>query len=502
MTGKQKRPFFSLKQVLLCLVVVCFSTASFAAGILPGCLRPLYEAIVPSRFSRWIRQTAPERVLAPTKANFPILVIGAGPAGLATMDALKRRGISFVGVDSAAGVGGMWLQSNPNSAAYNHLITNSSKATTHLGMEHEPGTPDFLTHQQALAYLQRFAETRLSDARMVFNTRVQTIRYDVKGGYWNVTFGSGSSMQYRAVVVATGHNTPANAVIPNRLRNEADAAGIKYLHSSLYRDPDLYAEGPTLIVGFGNSGAEIATAISAVNPETYVSIRSPRWLVPDYVGRTPADEFANSGFPLPHWLEMLGFHLIQRVTVGHPARIGIGMPDHGLLDRLPVADRGIAQAIRDKRVHVRSNIKQITRDGQVLFENPTEAPLTPARIIFATGYRRQYPFLESGYGDFEDPNFYLSFSVFHPDKRGLCFLPELIVPQGAWPLFVEQANAVAAYFEAEASAASNVARFDTLRGLPNPDFKGHIFSQADQWHVDPKRVTELLRAYAAWIGEP
>ncbi|MCB0404365.1 MAG: NAD(P)-binding domain-containing protein [Bdellovibrionales bacterium] len=369
-------------------------------------------------------------------------------------------------------------------------------------MEHEPGTPAFLTHEQALAYLQRFAATRLGGSRIAFNTRVESLQYDERDGNWNVRFGGGSSMRYRAVVIATGHNNPVNAVIPSRLQKETEAAGVYYLHSSAYRNPAEYSQGPTLVVGFGNSGAEIATAISELNPETYVSIRSPRWLVPDYVGRTPADEFANSGFPLPHWLEMLGFHLIQRITVGHPARIGIGAPDHGLLDRLPVADRGISQAIRDKRVHVRSNIKAIATDGSVIFENPAEAPITPARIIFATGYRRAYPFLESRYGDFEDPSFYLSFSVFHPDHRGISFLPELIVPQGAWPLFVEQANAVAAYYEAEARGGRNVELFDSLRGLPNPDFKGHIFSRADQWHVDPKRVTELLRAYAQWISEP
>ncbi|MCB0416966.1 MAG: NAD(P)/FAD-dependent oxidoreductase [Bdellovibrionaceae bacterium] len=498
----RKKDLRFFRKGLLVLLVASFSSASFAAGLLPGCLRPLYEAIVPSRFSRWVKQSCPARTLVPTNARLPILVIGTGPAGLATMDALKRRGISFVGVDSAAGFGGMWLQSNPNSAAYNHLVTNSSKATTHLGMEHEPGTPDFLTHAQALAYLQRFAETRLVGSSVVFNTKVESAKYDPVANYWNVRFGSGSSSQYRAVIVATGHNTPANAVIPKRLLDQAQAAQIPYLHSSRYRDPADFVDGATLIVGFGNSGAEIATAISEQNPETYISIRSPRWLVPDYVGRTPADEFANSGFPLPHWLEMLGFHLIQRVTVGHPSRIGIGTPDHGLLDRLPVADRGIAQAIRDERVHLRSDIKEITPDGKVIFVDSSQPALSPSRIIFATGYRREYPFLAGQYGNLEDPNFYLSFSVFHPDHRGLSFLPELVVPQGAWPLFVEQANAIAAYYAAEALGGGHVELFDSLRGMPNPDFKGHIFSRADQWHVDPKRVTELLRAYSEWIGRP
>ena len=75
----------------------------------------------------------------------------------------------------------------------------------------------------------------------------------------------------------------------------------------------------------------------------------------------------------------------------------------------------------------------------------------------------------------------------------------MVVAQGAWPLFWEQAQAIAAYFQAEERKSPRVEQFNALRSATPPDYKGPIFKYADELHVEAKRDTALLRNFVRWI---
>ena len=478
----------------LLLVFVGFGSSGFSSP--PECAKKL-GATKRVGFAEWAATPldfAP--ALLPGTPHLPVLIIGAGPGGLAAMAEFKRRGIPFVGVEAHSTVGGMWAQANPESPAYDNLITNSSRATTHLGTPMPAEWPDYLHHTQALAYLERFAILNGLLPHLRFSTRVRTLERGSSGSWWAV-FADGVREEFRAVVVASGKNSKSNAAIPEKLRQAAEKSRIPFIHSAEFKNAEAYRGSDVLVVGFGNSGAEIATQVSAVAAHTYLSVRSGSWVVPLYLLGIPSDAIASEGPQMPHWIERPLFQAILAFLPGYPTRFGLPAPNHAVLDELPVSDRGILRAIREKRVLVRSGLADL-RDGRAVFSDAASERVDS--VIFATGYGRRFPFLPSEYADFGDPAFRMPFLVFPPETSGLFFMTVVTVPQSAWNLFTDQARAIGACLTAESRRTPNFHRFQRLRRVhPGPDLKGHLFGAADQYHVDPHLYAKRLRQLAEWL---
>ncbi len=91
------------------------------------------------------------------------------------------------------------------------------------------------------------------------------------------------------------------------------------------------------------------------------------------------------------------------------------------------------------------------------------------------------------------------FHVFHRRERGLMMMSEVTAPQGAWPLYAEQANLIAAYLKAEAQQSDRAELWDAARASENPDFKGDLFRKEGAFHVEPKQYQAVLRSAAAWL---
>ncbi len=461
-------------------------------------------------FSAWIAQeTSPEPLILPRlDKSKKVLVIGAGPFGLAAAAALKSRAIPFMIAEAHSRIGGVWDDSNPQSPAYDSLQTNSSTTTTSLGIPWE-GPPRYILRADALTYLRHFCLAK--DLSKYISFRTEVVRAaPTPRGTWSVTLfehhGSNQKMQtteYRGLVVASGKNLKKNRLIPKALWEQAARAGLNPIHSSDYRNPTGLEGQNVLIVGFGNSGAEIATEVSKVAANTYVAVRSSPWIVPLRIGKTPADAFVQSGPQLPPWLhglEMWVFHRLQRYYVGSPTRLGFPWPDHDLLEKLPVSDRGIVKAILSGAVQLRPELVGL-EDGVARYSAGNESDKI-TRVIFATGYTRSFSFLAPEIANLEDPDTRLPLHLFHPTEPGLTFMSETPVAQGSWPIAAKQAQAIAAYFAAEESGAPHIARFNALRTALPPEYQGPTFTAADHWHVDVSKYIPLLDNFADWIVAP
>jgi hypothetical protein len=94
----------------------------------------------------------------------------------------------------------------------------------------------------------------------------------------------------------------------------------------------------------------------------------------------------------------------------------------------------------------------------------------------------------------------LSFLIFHRREPSLAYLAEAIGFRGCWPVFVDQANAVAAYFAADERGATNLRHFNARRQWPSPNFKGELFAKADGFHVDYDIYSKALGDLAAWLA--
>ncbi len=421
------------------------------------------------------------------------------------MSALRRAGLEFVGVESHERVGGIWDIANPISSIYEGMCTVTSRTTTYLTESMPDDWPDYVPHEKALEHFQRVANTTGILPKIRFRTAFEDARKSDDGTWMATLRDVGQDRRFeesfRAIVFATGAHNQQRASIPVTLREQAEKSGIQVIHSSQYKHPTDFAGKRVLVVGIGNSGSDIADKISAHAERTMIAVRTPPWINPQYMFGSPIDKLAAEASPLlPEWYKQGAFHVVRRLAVGSFRRLGLRQPKHGLNDRLPIGDRGIVQAIRSGRVQIRSNVTGF-ENGCACFEN-SDHPDEPVDVaLFATGFSRQYPLLSHSGASADEVAESLLFFVFHRSEPGLTYLAETIGLRGCWPVFAEQAEAIAAYYRAEQQGAANVQAFNARRSLPTPDFKGHLFRRADRFHVGYNNYEQALRELSTWLSE-
>jgi cation diffusion facilitator CzcD-associated flavoprotein CzcO len=422
------------------------------------------------------------------------------------MAALKEADVAFEGVERHSGVGGIWDVTNPISSAYEGMQTVTTRLTTHLTRPMPSAWPYFVPVGLARKYLEDFADAEGLTQRIGFSTRFVDAEKDSSGA-WTVSLETDSGMihrQFRAVVRATGSHNLDHAVVDENARRDAEANGIRVIHSAEYRGPSRYAGKRVLVVGAGASGTDIAAKLSSVAARTVLSVRAGPWIVPAALQKwVPAlaglgivpDRLAADTDRIPGRPRLAIAQFVTRLAAGDLGRYGLPPPRHKLLDRIPVLDRGILDAIRTGRVHVRHRISGFG-PGVVHFDGQSDERIDD--IIMATGYGRGSPKrsssgAEAAHGDI--PCFYL----FDVNEPGLAFMTECVGAGSAWSVFVEQGRAIAAYFAAEQSGGQNVAAFNARRGIPTPNFKGKLFAGSDVFHIDYDLYVRALRRLTAWL---
>ena len=446
--------------------------------------------------------------LVTTDPRLPVLVVGAGPAGLAAMAALKRDGVAFEGIESHGGVGGIWDEGNPISSAYLGMHTAASRATTYLLRPMPNDWPHFVPLRLAWQYLNDFAEDQGLNPHIRFGTRFLGAE-KTSGGTWVAalrpnTAGETDRREFRAIVFATGSHNLDHAAFDRSLLDDATANGMRAIHSAEYRGPSAFAGRRVLIIGVGASGTDIAAKLCDAAEQTILSVRTDPWIIPDAVlkwvpllaklGVAP-DRLAADTRWIPNQVRTGAFSAIVRLAIGDLRRFGLAPPQHRLFDRVPVLDRGIVHAIRAGRVVVRSAVTGFGH-GVVRFATHADEPIDD--VIFATGFFRHYPLLPQVNGGATRENI-PSFYLFHANEPGLAYMTEVIGAGSCWPIFVEQGRAIAAYFAAEQRGGRNVAALNMRRSVVTPSFKGKLFARADMFHIDYALYTRALRRLVAWL---
>lgn len=165
-----------------------------------------------------------------------VLIIGGGPAGLATARALTLADVPFSIVERHTDFGGLWDITSPGSPMYRSAHFISSKTMSgHEGFPMPEAFPDYPSNGQILSYVRSFAERHQLRAHTRFNTKVLRVSKSERG--WLVTSITGETSHqetYRWVVCASGTNWHPR--IPEL--SGADAFEGQLLHSSAYKDPE------------------------------------------------------------------------------------------------------------------------------------------------------------------------------------------------------------------------------------------------------------------------
>lgn len=305
-----------------------------------------------------------------------VIVIGAGPAGLALGACLKAEGLSPVILEREACVGSAWHRH------YRRLALHTDKKRSSLpGLPFPPDAPRYVPRAQVVAYLERYAEA--FDLQPRFGAEVATAE-PAEGG-WQVTLKSGEKLAAHALVFATGvSETPHLATWP---RLETFPGPV--IHSRAYRAPGDLPGERVLVVGFGNSGGELAIGLSEAGRKVDIAVRSPVNLLPKELFGRPIGNWEMLQRIFPYRVADAITAPILKWKMGNYARFGLRKSEKGPIaqvredGRIPLIDLGTLDLIRRGRIKVRPGLSRI--DARlVTFEDDTSAEYDA--ILLATGY--------------------------------------------------------------------------------------------------------------------
>jgi hypothetical protein len=374
----------------------------------------------------------------------PVVIVGAGAAGLAVAYTLDKAGVDYDIFDAGPGPGESWAR------RYDRLHLHTIKRFSHLpGLEMDEALPRYPSRDQFAAYLRRYAERLSRPIR--WNVRLESATRQEKDGTWTLRTSEGE-VRAPVVIAATGYNR-----VPNRPSfPELSRFAGETLHSSEYDNGERFRGQSVLVVGCGNSGAEIAIDLHEHGAEPAMVVRAPTWVTPrDLLGQ-PSQATTIRFSKLPIGVADAIGKIVLRVAVGDLSRWGIQRPkDRGPLrqivelGRVPILDIGTVDLIKDRKIRVTPGVKSFFETG-VRFVDGSIANF--AAVVFATGFRcgitEMFPQLDEVVDDRGYPKTFAG----DPVLPGLHLIGFHNVPTG---LLRELG------FEAEAIARSLAPRFGT-----------------------------------------
>jgi cation diffusion facilitator CzcD-associated flavoprotein CzcO len=310
--------------------------------------------------------------------HIDVLVVGAGPAGLAVGQALRERDVPFVILERGDTVAPAWHRH------YERLHLHTAKRFSSLpGMAFPDSAPTYPSRLQVIDYLNAYAER--FELKPRFGVTVRHVEPDGSPGSWHARTDPGD-FTARAVVLATGLNAvPAQPRWPGMENYAGDL-----LHSSAYLNGQRWAGRRVLVVGAGNSGAEIALDLAERGARADLCVRGRLHVtLRDTLGLpAPLPAIVLTKLPLPVADAIARTTL--RFTVGDLSRWGIEAPGYGPIrgiverGRVPVIDVGTVARVKAGDILVRKGIERFHADGVTFVDGERVAY---DAIVLATGYR-------------------------------------------------------------------------------------------------------------------
>ena len=291
------------------------------------------------------------------------LVIGGSQAGLAVGYYLKQRGLPFVILDENDRIGDAWRKRWDSLRLF---TPGRYDGLPGMAFPALPGA--YPTKDETADYLEAYARA----FELPVRTGVRVDRLAKSGDRFEVTCGQQALFADNVVVATGAFNNPR---APSFAR-ELDKS-IVQLHSKEYRNPSQIQEGGVLVVGAGNSGAEIAMEL-APHHQTWLS------------GPDTGQEPARAGTRLDHLLTPMMWLVATRLTV--KTALGRKLRNH-FLD----PPRGIPLGRVRRKDFAPAGIKRVPRttgvkNGYPLLEDGTV--LTVSNVIWCTGYAPDYHWID------------------------------------------------------------------------------------------------------------
>ncbi|CAI0439360.1 unnamed protein product [Linum tenue] len=303
--------------------------------------------------------------------NTTVLIIGAGPAGLATSVCLSKLSIANTILEKEHVACSLW-----KTRAYDRLRLHVAKQYCHLPFAppHSPSLPTFMSKDQFVAYVDTYVST--FRIQPTFGRHVTSAAYDAGTGKWRVEAqaAGGRREAYVAefLVVASGENGGFDGVT---------------VHSSGYRNGSGFSGKDVLVVGCGNSGMEIGLDLCNHGARVSIVVRNPFHVV--------TRGMVHLGMQMMKYMKMEYVDSVvasmANLYYGDLSKYGIRRPSDGpftyksTAGQTPVIDVGTIDKIRAGQIQVVPGIKRVKGTSEVEFADGTTRRFDA--IVFATGYR-------------------------------------------------------------------------------------------------------------------
>jgi indole-3-pyruvate monooxygenase len=312
-----------------------------------------------------------------TRRPVNTVVIGASAAGLATAACLSRAGVPHVVLEQHPHVADAWRHH------YDRLHLHTIRGLSGLPFHPMPKTyPRYPSRDQVVAYLDDYA--RRFSIEPKFGQRVSSVRRD--GDDWVTESEQGERIVSRNVVVATGYTrVPHEATWPGRDQYRGEV-----VHSSRYGNGKRFRGKSVLVVGFGNSGGEIAIDLHECGAKPTLAVRSAVNVVPRDLFGVPILAIGIVMRALTARMADVAALPLIRASIGDIGDIGLRKLPYGPNvqirehARIPLLDVGTVALARQGHIRIAPGIRRFTSEG-VEFDDGSRAAFDG--VVLATGYR-------------------------------------------------------------------------------------------------------------------
>lgn len=359
-----------------------------------------------------------------------VAIIGAGPGGLVAGRWLRAHGFEPVIFEAAARVGGQWNSASASSATWPGMRTNTSRVMTAFSdLDHAPGTPTYVSQEDMLDYLERYAFTAGLLPHLRLSTRVEALDRAPAGGWLVRSVAGGRVRQeiFKRVIVASGrHRSPQ---IPEVAGLDRFGGSLGAVHAAQYNGAERYRGRNVLVAGCSISALEIASELAYGGAaRVVVCNRRQRYVLPKLIAGVPTEHVmfnrasALLGAVAPPEALAAGLKAKVLSVAGNPAQFGAPAPDENIFAAGITQSHHFLPAVAEGRITVAPWIRRI-EGGRVLFDDGSA--FDADGIVFGTGYRLSLPWLGADIAkavDLDESHLDLHEHSFHPNLPGLAFL--------------------------------------------------------------------------------
>ena len=306
-------------------------------------------------------------------------MIGAGPAGLATAAVLKGSGIPAVVLEKTSDVAASWRRH------YDRLHLHTVRWLSNLpGYRFSSKHGRWVSRDGVVRYLEGYV--RHHDLQVRTGVEVRGLERDEAADEWVLDTPDGE-LRARHVVVATGYNhTP---VLPDWPGREGFTGTL--IHGQEYRNPEPYRGRDVLVVGSGNTGAEIAVdLVEGGAARVRIAVRTPPAILLREANGMPSQVTGLLMRRLPVRIADVLASSTSRMLVGDLSEYGLPPAPHPISravneDVIPILDVGLVEMVKQRRIEVVAGVQGFEGADVLLADG---SRIQPDAVVACAGYAR------------------------------------------------------------------------------------------------------------------